>query len=228
MRYDKNMYTICIVEDDEIIASKMKQYLESWNYQVGCIHDFSNVLHEFIQMKPDLVLMDVTLPYFNGYHWTQEIRKISKVPIVFISSADENMNVIMALSQGADDYITKPFDLQILTSKIQAILRRTYDFTGKSNILECDSVRFLVDENMVHYQDKEIELTKNEGRILRLLMERKGTIVSRESLMEYLWKTDYYVDENALSVNVNRLRKKLADIGIVDFIHTKKGMGYSI
>lgn len=222
------MYSIWIVEDDEVIAKKMQEFLSTWNYSVSCVKDFHHILEEFIERKPDLVLMDLTLPYLNGYHWTQEIRKISKVPILFISSASDNMNVVMALSQGADDYIVKPFDLQVLAMKIQASLRRTYTFMGKTSILEWKDVRFLVDENIVRYQNQSVELTKNESKILKLLMEKKNMVVSRDELMEYLWKTDFYVDENALSVNMNRLRNKLETIGICDFIHTKKGMGYKV
>ena len=172
--------------------------------------------------------MDITLPHLNGYHWTLEIRKFSKVPILFVSSANDDMNIVMAISQGADDYITKPFDLQVLAAKIQALLRRTYDFNSQSHFIEHKGVRFNVEDNTVSFQDKSIELTKNEAKILRLLLERKNSIVSRDDLMEYLWKTDYYVDENALSVNVNRLRKKLEQIDIRDFIITKKGIGYLV
>ena len=222
------MYSILIVEDDEVISKKMEQFLISWNYTVKRVTDFENVMHDFTLINPDLVLMDITLPKLNGYYWTQEIRKVSKTPIIFISSVTDNMNVVMALSQGADDYVQKPFDLQVLAAKIQALLRRTYDFQGKSNILEHKDVRFLVEENIVVYHDQQLELTKNEAKILKMLMEKKNTIVSREELMEYLWKTEYYVDENALSVNINRLRKKLASLGIIDFIQTKKGLGYRI
>lgn len=222
------MYKIMIVEDDMVIASKIEEFLTSWNYAVTKVTDFKNVMEDFLNYMPDLVLMDVTLPYLNGYHWTSEIRKISKVPILFVSSANEDMNIVMAISQGADDYITKPFELQILAAKIQAILRRTYDFSGKMHFLEHHGVRFQLEDNTVFFEDKSVELTKNEGKILKLLMEKKNTIVKRDVLMEYLWKTDFYVDENALSVNVNRLRKKLESIGIHDFIQTKKGIGYLV
>lgn len=222
------MYKIWIVEDDEIIASKMKQYLMSWGYDCEIISDFYHVIDEFKAYSPHLVLMDITLPYLNGYIWTEEIRKLSKVPIVFVSSANENMNIVMAISKGADDYITKPFDLTLLAAKLQAILRRTYDFSDNSNILEHKGIRFCLDDNMVYYKEQSIELTKNEAKILRLLMEKKDHIVSRDELMDYLWNTDFYVDENALSVNVNRLRKKLGGIGVSDFIETKKGLGYKV
>ncbi len=222
------MYNIFVVEDDPVIALKVKEHLESWGLSVTCVKDFYHVIEEFVASKADLVLMDIRLPYLNGYQWTTRIRQISSVPVIFVSSADDNMNVIMALSQGADEFITKPFELEILTAKVQALLRRTYDFAGKSLILEHKGVRFLVDENKVIFDDQDVELTKNEAKILRLLMEKKNKIVFRDTLMEYLWKTDSYVDENALSVNVNRLRKKLESIGVSEYIQTKKGQGYTI
>lgn len=222
------VYKIFIVEDDKVISQKMAEFLSSWNYQVRQVHVFSKIMEEFIAFDPDLILMDITLPHLNGYHWTLEIRKFSKVPILFVSSANDDMNIVMAISQGADDYITKPFDLQVLAAKIQALLRRTYDFNSQSHFIEHKGVRFNVEDNTVSFQDKSIELTKNEAKILRLLLERKNSIVSRDDLMEYLWKTDYYVDENALSVNVNRLRKKLEQIDVRDFIITKKGIGYLV
>lgn len=198
------MYKIMIVEDDELISKKLESFLKSWNYDVNRVVDFYNVMDVFQSFNPDLVLMDITLPYLNGYLWTEKIREGSKVPIIFISSATDNMSIVMAISKGADDFVSN------------------------HNILEYQGVRFNLDDNTVCFQSSQIELSKNEAKILRLLMEKKGTIVSRDSLMEYLWKTDFYVDENALSVNVNRLRKKLESIGIVDFIQTKKGLGYKI
>ena len=222
------MYTILLVEDDNVIATKTAQFLKSWNYEVVLVKDFHDVMDTFFQCNPDLVLMDVTLPVLNGYHWTTQIRRVSKVPILFVSSAGDNMSIVMALSQGADDYITKPFELQILQAKIQALLRRTYDFSGKLNVLEHKGLRFVIEENKALYQDQEIELSKNEAKILHILLEKKDTIVSREEMMNHLWKTDFYVDENTLSVNVNRLRKKLESIGCTNYIETKKGLGYKI
>lgn len=222
------MYKIMIIEDDEVISKKLESFLSSWNYNVFRVVDFYTVLDNFHTFNPDLILMDITLPYLNGYLWTEKIRLESSVPIIFVSSATDNMNVVMAISKGADDFICKPFDLNVLGAKITAMLRRTYDFVGNKNILEHKGVRFNLEDNTVSFLSNNIELTKNEAKILRLLMEKKDTIVSRDSLMEYLWKTDFYVDENALSVNVNRLRKKLESIGIVDFIQTKKGLGYKV
>ena len=231
MKYNKMgeiMYKILIVEDDELISKKLESFLKSWNYDVNRVTDFYNVMDAFHSFNPDLVLMDITLPYLNGYLWTEKIREESKVPIIFISSATDNMSIVMAISKGADDFVCKPFDLNVLAAKITAILRRSYDFVSNHNILKYQGVRFNLDDNTVSFQSSQMELSKNEAKILRLLMEKKGTIVSRDRLMEYLWKTDFYVDENALSVNVNRLRKKLESIGIVDFIQTKKGLGYKI
>lgn len=222
------MYTIMIVEDDPIIAKEISAFLASWGFNGKILTDFYDILTSFQAIKPDLVLMDISLPYKNGYYWTEQIRTLSKVPILFISSRNENMNIVMALAQGGDDFIAKPFDLQVLMMKIKALLRRVYDYTETSQWLEYEQVRFNLSDNMVYFQKESIELTKNEAKILRLLMEQAGKIVSRERLMEYLWKTDYYVDENALSVNINRLRKKLERIHVYDLIKTKKGIGYKI
>ena len=222
------MYKIMIVEDDSVIANQMSKFLYPWDYHVEIATDLRNVMNDFSNIRPDLVFMDITLPYKNGYYWCEEIRKVSKVPIIFISSASDNMNIVMAMNAGADDYIAKPFDLQVLVAKLQALLRRTYDFANQINFLEYEGVRLNIGNNVVIYEDKSVELTKNEGKILKILLERKGEIVERDTLMEYLWQTDCYVDDNTLSVNVNRLRKTLEEIGICDFIKTKKGIGYII
>ena len=222
------MYKIMIVEDDSVIANQMSKFLYTWDYHVEIATDLRNVMNDFSNIRPDLVFMDITLPYKNGYYWCEEIRKVSKVPIIFISSASDNINIVMAMNAGADDYIAKPFDLQVLVAKLQALLRRTYDFANQMNFLEYEGVRLNIGNNVVIYEDKSVELTKNEGKILKILLERKGEIVERDTLMEYLWQTDCYVDDNTLSVNVNRLRKTLEEIGICDFIKTKKGIGYII
>lgn len=222
------MYKIFMVEDDEIIARSVKQHLESWDYDVHCVEDFSNVMSEFVSFAPQLVLMDIKLPFFNGYHWCTEIRKVSKIPVIFLSSASDNMNIVMAMNMGGDDFIPKPFDLDILTAKIQAMLRRSYDFTGSSSILEHQGAMLNLTEATLTYQDEKLELTKNDLKILQVLMENKEKVVSRDTLMTKLWESDNYVDENTLSVNVNRLRKKLEGIGLEDFIITKKGIGYRI
>lgn len=219
------MYKIFMVEDDEIIARSIREHLQAWNYDVCCVEDFSNVVAEFVRFDPQLVLMDITLPFFNGYHWCSEIRKISKVPVIFLSSAADNMNIVMAVNMGADDFIPKPFDLEVLTVKIQAMLRRSYDFAGTGSMLEHKGAILNLNETTLTYQEQKIELTKNEFRILEILMENKEKVVSRETLMTKLWESDNYVDENTLSVNVNRLRKKLEALGLEEFILTKKGIG---
>lgn len=222
------MYRILIVEDDEIIARSIQEHLRAWNYEVYRIQDFSQVMAEFAAVQPQLVLMDITLPFFNGYHWCSEIRKVSQVPVVFLSSASDNMNIVMAVNMGADDFIAKPFDMDVLTVKIQALLRRSYDFAGTSSILEHKGVMLNITEATLTYQEEKIELTKNDLKILQVLMENKEKVVSRDTLMTKLWESDDYVDENTLSVNVNRLRKKLESIGIEEFIITKKGIGYRL
>lgn len=222
------MYKIFMVEDDEIIARSIREHLQAWNYDVCCVEDFSNVVAEFVRFDPQLVLMDITLPFFNGYHWCSEIRKISKVPVIFLSSAADNMNIVMAVNMGADDFIPKPFDLEVLTVKIQAMLRRSYDFAGTGSMLEHKGAILNLNETTLTYQEQKIELTKNEFRILEILMENKEKVVSRETLMTKIWESDNYVDENTLSVNVNRLRKKLEALGLEEFILTKKGIGYRL
>lgn len=217
-----------MVEDDEIIARSIREHLQAWNYDVCCVEDFSNVVAEFVRFDPQLVLMDITLPFFNGYHWCSEIRKISKVPVIFLTSAADNMNIVMAVNMGADDFIPKPFDLEVLTVKIQAMLRRSYDFAGTGSMLEHKGAILNLNETTLTYQEQKIELTKNEFRILEILMENKEKVVSRETLMTKLWESDNYVDENTLSVNVNRLRKKLEALGLEEFILTKKGIGYRL
>ncbi len=217
-----------MVEDDEIIARSIREHLQAWNYDVCCVEDFSNVVAEFVRFDPQLVLMDITLPFFNGYHWCSEIRKISKVPVIFLSSAADNMNIVMAVNMGADDFIPKPFDLEVLTVKIQAMLRHSYDFAGTGSMLEHKGAILNLNETTLTYQEQKIELTKNEFRILEILMENKEKVVSRETLMTKLWESDNYVDENTLSVNVNRLRKKLEALGLEEFILTKKGIGYRL
>lgn len=222
------MYKIFVVEDDEIIAGSLKRHLESWDYEVVCASDFSNVMSEFVNASPHLVLMDIKLPYYNGYYWCSEIRKVSKVPIIFLSSAADNMNIVMAVNMGGDDFIAKPFDLDVLTVKIQAMLRRSYDFVSQSTVLEHRGAMLNLTEATLIYGYEKLELTKNELRILQVLMENKEKVVSRDTLMTRLWESDSYVDENTLSVNVNRLRKKLESAGLADFIQTKKGIGYRI
>lgn len=222
------MYRILIVEDEEGIAQAVKEQAELWGLEAECVRDFRNVMTAFAEYAPHLVLMDIGLPFFNGYHWCGEIRKISSVPVMFISSASDSMNIVMAMNMGADDFIVKPFDGSVLIAKIQALLRRTYDFAGSVPVMEHRGALLNLGDNTLVYRGERINLSKNEYRILLALMENKGKVVSRERLMERLWETDSFVDENTLTVNVNRLRKKLDGAGLEGFITTKVGVGYII
>ena len=222
------MYRIFLVEDDETIARLIKKHLEKWEYEVSTVQDFGNVLGEFAVCDPQLVLLDIRLPFYNGHYWCTQIRQVSKVPIIFLSSVSDNMNIVMAMNMGADDFIPKPFDLEVLTAKVQALLRRSYDFAGSSSMLEHKGMLLNLSDATLLYQEQKVELTKNELKILQTLIENKMQVVTRETLMTRLWESDVYVDENTLSVNVNRLRKKLTSIGLEDSILTKKGIGYQI
>ena len=222
------MYRIYIVEDDRGIAEAIGQRAGMWDLEVRITEDFRDILGELSAFQPHLVLLDITLPFFNGYHWCQELRKISKVPIIFLSSASDHMNIIMAMSMGADDFVSKPFDMDVLVAKMQALLRRTYDFGTVVPILEHRGAVLNTGDGSLLYQGKPIPLTRNESRILAYLLENKGKTVSREKLMERLWKTETFIDENTLTVNVNRLRKKLDAAGLDHFITTRFGVGYEI
>ena len=202
------MYKILIVEDDETIAGGLKNHLEKWNYQAECMTDFKDV--------------------FNGFHWCQEIRKISKVPIIFLSSANDNMNIVMAMNMGGDEFIEKPFDLNVVTAKVQAVLRRTYEFRGTADVMEWNGAILNLADATVLYQDQKLELSKNEFKILQILLENTGKIVSRESIMTRLWDSNEFIDDNTLTVNVARLRKKMEQIGLGGKIITKKGIGYMV
>ncbi|MGN0342711.1 MAG: response regulator transcription factor [Roseburia sp.] len=222
------MYRLLIIEDDKGIADAIKVQAQMWELQVHIVENFRNVMAEFAEIDPHIVLLDITLPFFNGYHWCGEIRKVSKVPIIFISSASDNMNMVMAMNMGADDFIAKPFDQSVLMAKIQAMLRRTYDFAASVPVLEHRGALLNTGDHTLTYGEDKISLSKNEYRILLVLMENRGKVVSREKLMEQLWETDSFVDENTLSVNVNRLRKRLDAAGLPDFIVTKFGVGYLV
>lgn len=222
------MYKILIVEDDVAIATSLKEHLSSWNYEVAYVTDFHAVMASFISFDPQLVLLDIGLPFTNGHHWCAEIRKQSKVPIIFLSSAADNMNIVMAITQGGDDFIAKPFDINVLLVKIQALMRRTYDFAGQVNLLEHRGAILNMSDCSLFFAGHRMELTKNEYRILQVLFEHKTQVVSRENLMMRLWETDSYVDDNTLTVNIARLRKKLETCGLIDFITTKKGIGYLV
>lgn len=222
------MYKILIVEDDVALASAMKQHLENWENEVRLVEDFRNVLSEFTQYDPHIVLIDIMLPFFNGYHWCSEIRRFSNVPIVFISSASDNMNIVMAMNMGGDDFIAKPVDPDVYVAKIRAILRRSYDMAGKIPVLEHRGAILNINDASLTYAGERIELTKNEFRILHTLMENKGKVISRDTLMTKLWQMDDYVEENTLTVNVTRLRRKLEQIGLDGFITTRVGSGYIV
>ena len=220
------MYRILVVEDDRAIAREVCRLAESWQFSARAVEDFSNVMAELAAFDPQLVLLDISLPFYNGYYWCGEIRKVSRVPVMFLSSAADNMNIVMAMNMGADDFIAKPFDCAVLIAKMQALLRRSYDFAASAPVLEHRGAILQLGQQALVYRDRTIELSKNEFRILATLMQNKGRIVSREKLMESLWQTDSFVDENTLTVNVARLRKKLAAAGLEDFITTKVGSGY--
>lgn len=222
------MYRIMIIEDELPLAEAMERRLTSWGYEVRCVREFQNLIPAFTAFDPHLVLLDLMLPFFNGYHWCREIRKISHVPVVFLSSASDDMNIVMAMNLGGDDFIPKPVDPNVLTAKLQAVLRRTYDMAGKIPVLEHRGAVLNLNDATLVYQGAKIELTRNEFRILQALMESKGKVVSRDTLMTRLWEMDTYVEENTLTVNVTRLRKKLEQVGLVDFIATKVGSGYIV
>lgn len=250
------MYRILVVEDDKVISEQIGKYLEKWGYEVETVKDFADVMGQFVACEPQLVLLDIGLPFYNGYYWCSEIRKVSQVPIIFISSASDNMNVVMAVNMGGDDFVVKPFDLEILQAKIQALLRRAYAFMTPGSVLEYQGVLLNMTDMSLSYQrmparpvqkeegiwsgrsglkgqetekgreDARIELTKNEFRILQTLFEAAGGVVSRDMLMKRLWDEECFVDDNTLTVNINRLRKRLSEIGLSELIQTKKGVGY--
>ena len=222
------MYKVMIVEDDEIISNSIAGYLNKWQYTTHEVSNFQNVITEFVEEKPDIVLMDINLPYFDGYYFCEEIRKLSKVPIIFISSANDDMNIVMAMNIGADDFIEKPFKLVVLKAKIEALLRRVYNFNSSNSLIVYKGVIFDINKDEIKYKDNIATLTKNESKILTVLLENREKIVSREEIITALWQSDNFIDENTLSVNINRLRAKLKSIGIDEFITTKKGKGYIV
>lgn len=222
------MYRILIVEDDTVISEQVGKYLSRWGYETACAEDFEDILPQFVSFDPQMVLLDIGLPFYNGYYWCGEIRKISQVPVVFVSSAADNMNIVMAMNMGGDDFIVKPFDLEVLLAKVQAILRRTYAFQNQSAVMEHRNVILNLADMSLLYQGVKLELSKNEFRILQLLYENAGKTVGRETIMKRLWDNECFVDDNTLTVNMNRLRRKLEEAGIRDFILTKKGVGYQL
>lgn len=225
----KEQYRIYLVEDDRMLAEEIVRLLVKWGYDVRTVDKFDNILEEFLAVQPHVILMDINIPSFDGFYWCKKIREISGVPIIYISSRDSSMDVIMGMNNGGDDYLTKPFDNAILVAKLQAIIRRTYEYSiRESHVLCCQGLTLQLEEGVASYNDKQCELTKNELKILKLLLENQGKIVTREALMRSLWDDAIYVNENTLTVNVNRVRFKLEELGLQSFITTKKGMGYAI
>lgn len=222
------MYKMLIVEDDPTISDEVAAQIEPWGIEAKKADDLRNVMQVFAKFQPHIVLLDISLPFFNGYHWCEQIRAVSKVPVIFISSASDNMNIVMAMNLGADDFVSKPFDMNVLTAKVRALLRRTYDFGASVPLLEHKGAILNTGDGSLSVNGEKVSLSKNEYRILLCLMENKGKTVSREKLMERLWQTDQFIDENTLTVNVNRLRKKLDAAGLADFIETKFGVGYIV
>ena len=222
------MKEILLVEDDLDLARELSLSLNKWGFKVYQIERFDDILKEFLEKKPMLVIMDINLPYFDGFYWCEKIRDVSKVPIIFLSSRDSNMDVIMGMNNGGDDYITKPFSVEVLISKINALLRRSYDYVSSDSLLHYDDIILDTEKCILKRGDKSIELTKNEIKIFTLLLKNKDKVVSRDKFMMSLWDDDEFVNDNTLTVNITRLRNKLKDIGIEDLIKTKKGLGYMV
>ncbi|MDG4526549.1 response regulator transcription factor [Streptococcus suis] len=222
------MQKILVIEDDKTISQLVAKNLINWGYQVQEVQDFQMVLEQMEEFQPHLILLDIGLPFFNGYYWCQEIRKTSRVPIMFLSSHDQPMDIVMAINMGADDYVTKPFEMTVLLAKIQGLLRRTYDFVGEQSVLWFEEISLDLKTMQVSYKQDVEELTRNEFQILRVLFEHGKEVVSREELMRELWNSDIFVDDNTLSVNIARLRKKLAELRLPNLIMTKKGVGYGL
>lgn len=222
------MQKIFLVEDDKTISQLVAKNLTNWGYQVQEVKDFQTILKQIDDFQPHLIILDISLPFFNGYYWCQEIRKTSRVPIMFLSSHDQPMDIVMAINMGADDFVTKPFEMTVLLAKIQGLLRRTYDFVGEQSLLWFEQVALDLKTMQVSYTEDVEELTRNEFQILRVLFEHGKEVVSREALMRELWNSDIFVDDNTLSVNIARLRKKLTELGLSDLITTKKGVGYGL
>ena len=222
------IYKIFLVEDDPTIVSVLDRQLAQWDYLVHSVEAFDAVMEEFTAFEPHLVLLDVSLPFYDGYYWCEKIRRVSKVPILFISSATDEMNLVMAVNMGADDFVSKPFQMKVILAKIQALLRRTYSSGMDPSILTHKGVTLNLNSALLSYDTQTLELSRNELKILQVLLENKGTVVTRESLMQELWQTDSFVDDNTLTVNIARLRKHLEEAGLTGFITTKKGLGYLV
>lgn len=221
-------YKILIVEDDPAIAGEVRRHVDARGYQTDILRDFRNVLGRFLEWGPQMVLMDISLPVYDGFYWCMKIREVSKVPVIFLASPSDHGGIVMAVNMGADDFIAKPVDMQVLTAKIYAIMRRAYDFGNQGQWLEHRGAVLNAADTSLTYRGERVELTKNDYKILQALMEKKGQVVRRKTLMARLWETDSFIGENTLAVNVARLRRKLSALGLMDFIHTRKGMGYII
>lgn len=222
------MFKVMIVEDDLVIQQALQSELHKWDYQVHCVTNFHDVMAEYLEFEPQLILLDVNLPAFNGYHWCQEIRKVSQTPIIFVTSRDETMDLVMAIQLGGDDYIQKPFQLSIVTAKVQALLRRTYDFNEPLQFMSVGQVVLRANESRLTVGEEAVDLTRNELRIIEILFQHKGTFVTREAIMMHLWEDESFIDNNTLAVNITRLRKKFTEIGQTNMIKTKKGVGYGV
>lgn len=223
----ENRYRILIIEDDRLMAEEIKGLLEGWNYEVSLVEDFTKITEEAYEVQPQIILLDINLPSFDGFYWCRKLREITKVPIIFLSSRDSSMDIVMAMNNGGDDYIQKPFDSNVLVAKLQAIVRRTYEIEiSQKTVLSYKGMQLNIEQMTVSYSGQSLELTKNEFKILKLLLEAKGQVVSRNEMMKGLWDEEVYVNENTLTVNVNRLRSRLEEMGLKDVIMTKKGIGY--
>jgi DNA-binding response OmpR family regulator len=223
------MFKIMIIEDDSKMREIILENIVKWGFQGYYVQDFNKVFDDFVRFEPHLVLMDINLPSYDGFYWCGKIREMSNIPIIFISSRNTNMDIIMAINMGGDDFIQKPFSLDVLMAKINGLLRRTYNYANAyTNVIEHNGVVLNIKDSSVMFKDRKVELTKNEFRILYTLMKDKGEIISRDKIMRALWEDESFIDDNTLTVNINRLRKKLEDFGLVDYIHTKKGQGYVI
>ncbi|WP_235817452.1 MULTISPECIES: response regulator transcription factor [Gracilibacillus] len=220
--------TLFLVEDDERMSRVIQEELQKWGFDVAIPNNFQHIMEEFQTIQPKLVLMDISLPYFNGYHWCQEIRNLSTVPVIFLSSASDKMNMLMAMNMGADDFMAKPFDIDLLVAKIQALLRRTYDFGDKEQVLSYQDIHLSLLEGELSYQDRIVLLTPNETKILAILFNAAEKKVTKEAIMEKLWEDEAFISKNALTVNITRLRKKIAASGFPSLIHTIKGIGYML
>jgi DNA-binding response OmpR family regulator len=222
------LFRIMLVEDDEKIRTIVAETLRKWQFQVTEVTAFERVMAEFERDQPHLVLLDINLPVFDGFYWCQQIRSASKVPIIFLSSRNQNMDVIMAINMGGDDFVQKPFDLGVLVAKVSALLRRNYTYQDENLQLTHKELVFNLYNSSVQYGANSAELSRNEFIILQLMMRSIGKIISRDELMQALWNDEQFVDDNTLTVNVNRLRRKIALLGLEDFIATRKGMGYIV